>query len=587
MIIKGETAETAPETSLMSRFKHWDFSKLVWIDPHKRRAFRTMLKEAPPYSNLYKLYSILHKSLFTVSKMPAPWSKDFPLYGDTLMTETPVYPAHPDLALSIVTITRNDLHVERMEDRTQAFIDGMVDLAEKHKRPTELILVEWNPPKNRPSLRKAYHFPVQSPYITIRIVTVPADLHAKYRYAEDLPLYQMIGKNVGIRRARGRAIMVTNVDILLSEQAFLAASDPDLKPGHLYRSNRWDIDISILDIKTAEQKRALAPQKCLRINCRDGVFTPETLENRQSRHEDFDPDQDLYPVLNTEGCGDFQLMLASDWYRVRGYLETDCFSYHTDSLFSYTCHFAGLTEIDWADEKPHFHIDHQLGTATKSDAYVTQQQKTLRHISCEAIIMLNIACKMKNDFPVYNKAYWGLSHIPLGVENATKADWDTDCLLSYNLTPPYNLPDDDGVSDYVSSSYAALEDFPQPVQEFSKNLKWLEKATKALQSYIDTHAKNRPLMIWGTGQRGEYCLESCYAFSDLRPENYVCSASEIKSQTQTHFMGLPVIEGHKVCSSINRENRPFILIASMFGADIALALETSGYREGLDFIIWI
>src|ERR1035441_6883595 len=75
---------------------------------------------------------------------------------------------------------------------------------------------------------------------TVRFLHVPPELHRRYRHAEALPLYQMIGKNAGIRRARGRFVLATNIDILFSSElaAFLAAGQ--LQSGRMYRIDRHD-----------------------------------------------------------------------------------------------------------------------------------------------------------------------------------------------------------------------------------------------------------------------------------------------------------------------------------------------------------
>ena len=41
------------------------------------------------------------------------------------------------------------------------------------------------------------------PLLETRIIQVPAELHRTLKHAEALPLFQMIAKNVGIRRAHG------------------------------------------------------------------------------------------------------------------------------------------------------------------------------------------------------------------------------------------------------------------------------------------------------------------------------------------------------------------------------------------------
>ena len=66
----------------------------------------------------------------------------------------------------------------------------------------------------RPPLGEAVRWPADTGPCQVRIVTVLVQLHRRYGHAAALPLYQMIAKNVGIRRARGEFILATNIDIL-------------------------------------------------------------------------------------------------------------------------------------------------------------------------------------------------------------------------------------------------------------------------------------------------------------------------------------------------------------------------------------
>ena len=50
----------------------------------------------------------------------------------------------------------------------------------------------------------------------------------------------MIGKNVGIRRARGRYVLATNVDILFDDATVRYLRDR-LRPGTMLRADRYDV----------------------------------------------------------------------------------------------------------------------------------------------------------------------------------------------------------------------------------------------------------------------------------------------------------------------------------------------------------
>src|SRR3972149_2074020 len=127
--------------------------------------------------------------------------------------------------LSIVVAARNDEHSGRFLRRLQLFVSGLLEQAKVHELDSELIIVEWNPPDEVPKLREALAWPRETEPCSVRIVEVPQELHRRYKNADRLPLHQMIAKNVGIRRARGRFVLATTADLLFSDELveFLAS----------------------------------------------------------------------------------------------------------------------------------------------------------------------------------------------------------------------------------------------------------------------------------------------------------------------------------------------------------------------------
>src|SRR5580658_3449222 len=100
--------------------------------------------------------------------------------------------------LSVVVTARNDDHGGNLLGRMQAFVNGWIAQCKRHGLHSELILVEWNPPAERPYLADALHWPKDLGPCEVRIIQVPPDLHRRYAHAAAQPLYQMIGKNAGI-----------------------------------------------------------------------------------------------------------------------------------------------------------------------------------------------------------------------------------------------------------------------------------------------------------------------------------------------------------------------------------------------------
>ena len=56
--------------------------------------------------------------------------------------------------LSIVVASRNDNHGGDMTRRMRIFVKGLIDQCNKFKLRAELIIVEWNPPSDKPLLHE-------------------------------------------------------------------------------------------------------------------------------------------------------------------------------------------------------------------------------------------------------------------------------------------------------------------------------------------------------------------------------------------------------------------------------------------------
>ena len=188
-----------------------------------------------------------------------------------------------EIHLSVVATSRNDNHGGHLTRRMQHFVDGFVAQCKRHSLRAELILVEWNPPADRRPLAEELSWPADLGPCEIRIVTVPREMHAKLDYADKLPLFQMIAKNVGIRRARGRFVLATNIDILFSDEVVRLMRER-LEPGRLYRADRLDVPTHVPDGVGFEEVLAFCRRETFRINATgftlvkqpDGRFVPRS-----------------------------------------------------------------------------------------------------------------------------------------------------------------------------------------------------------------------------------------------------------------------------------------------------------------------
>ncbi|NDB97090.1 MAG: hypothetical protein EBZ78_13195, partial [Verrucomicrobia bacterium] len=156
--------------------------------------------------------------------------------------------------LSFVCVSRNDKHGGDPLARLAYCCKNFIKQSETYRVSSEFVIVEWNPPKDRPSLKQELKKIVrptantQVRIITVpeEVITVPEEVHQKFEFSEKLPLFQMIGKNVGIRRARGEFVLSSNIDILLGDRLFVELLPKKLRKEVLYRSNRLDLKNDIL-----------------------------------------------------------------------------------------------------------------------------------------------------------------------------------------------------------------------------------------------------------------------------------------------------------------------------------------------------
>ncbi len=174
--------------------------------------------------------------------------------------------------LSVVVTTRNDDHGGNPLGRTQAFINGLIGQCRRHRLQAELIIVEWNPPPDRPRLEEVLDWPDDREFCKVRIIEVPHSIHRRMRHWDALPLYQMIGKNVGIRRAHGEYVLATNIDILFSDELMQFIAEKRLEPGKMYRVNRWDVMADVPVHAPVEEQLAYCESHLIRLNAREGTF---------------------------------------------------------------------------------------------------------------------------------------------------------------------------------------------------------------------------------------------------------------------------------------------------------------------------
>lgn len=281
-------------------------------------------------------------------------------------------------SLSVVATSRNDVHGGSMLKRMRLFVQGVLDQTRRFQLPLELIIVEWNPPSDRPLLGEVLPRPSPHDCVTLRYVRVPAAVHQRYRRAAEIPLFQMIAKNVGIRRATGAFVLCTNMDLLFSDALVAQLAHTPLSADTYYRANRCDVPDGLDPAWTISEQLGWCERHVIRRLGRDPRYRHINLElvglQGKSRFKKwlFDKaalvkssywteEQRLLCQLDTVACGDFTLMAREAWVAIQGYVELDLYSLHIDSLGLIAATALGYRQHVFPAAACTYHIDHPSG----------------------------------------------------------------------------------------------------------------------------------------------------------------------------------------------------------------------------------
>ena len=264
--------------------------------------------------------------------------------------------------LTLVLPSRNDDHGGDMLRRMQAAVDGILFHLERLRIDSELILVEWNPPADRPSVAAVVRWPVRTRYVSIRHIRVPTRIHERIPGHDRIPMHHPAALNTGIRRARGAFVLPATIDGLYSHELMETLARRALRRDALYRVDRWDVDRILLEYPTTEGRLAACEAHVLRVHLR-----------RRHHYRDL-------PELHTNACGDFQLMAREAWHRIRGYREWDLPGAHCDSMVSYAAHAAGLEEIVLDGPCRLYHVEHDAGFGARLRRHLPRPVRFLEAI---------------------------------------------------------------------------------------------------------------------------------------------------------------------------------------------------------------
>ena len=217
--------------------------------------------------------------------------------------------------LSVVIASRNDDYAGGMLGRLQVSLNAFIEQME----PSSV-------------LRRC----------TVRVITVPPQIHATFPFADRLPILIHRARNVGIRRTRGEFILPTSSDILFSNELVQWFARRELDPGCIYRIVRRDVPEKALQFESTDKRLRYCRNHVQQVHKRDASYHIPGL-----------------PHLFTNGAGDFTLMSRDMYFRLHGIPEEREFhSMHFDGILCFMAHAAGAREVELGAPMRIYHVDH-------------------------------------------------------------------------------------------------------------------------------------------------------------------------------------------------------------------------------------
>jgi len=207
--------------------------------------------------------------------------------------------------ISMVVSGRNDLHCGNFVERLNNTL-RMLDYHSKiYKFDLEYVIVEWNPHSGDKLVDVLYK--PSSANLKVRVITVSNELHLQVPTtefdapkADEMTFFQGIAQNVGIRRANGEFVLVTNGDIILNHLMWECIKNIELKDDHFYRTPRFDsTNVIPTSLHVSEIVSFLDKTSTMRGKIKPGM-------------------------LYTKAAGDFILAHKSTFNEVMGFPEMRC-----------------------------------------------------------------------------------------------------------------------------------------------------------------------------------------------------------------------------------------------------------------------
>ena len=163
--------------------------------------------------------------------------------------------------VTFVSYFRNDNYTNDFVLRVKRATHFLVAQLQRAELDSEVILVEWNPPVDRPLIIESLDALPQGGHVSVRTVVVRNEHHQTFLGAQEWGMNPAAAANVGLRRAQGRFVSPKAADTYLSDEIVATIARRDLHENALYRCDRCDVALSARDLANLGRPLAARPSR--------------------------------------------------------------------------------------------------------------------------------------------------------------------------------------------------------------------------------------------------------------------------------------------------------------------------------------
>lgn len=256
--------------------------------------------------------------------------------------------------VTAVVTGRNDNYGGHLNERATYSFNTMLETFD------EVIYVDWNTDSGKNILTDDLVIHDRTKLKTLKVT--PELARQLTQGKETQKMCEVLARNVGIRRAKGRVIVSTNIDIIPPPRKYLDILVSELKPMEMVTLSKQDVELEQLDKQFGTSPDWKTVSELLtnlfglwpltkRLMC------PHLVVNRDLLTQV--PPQYAHSFASIiMACGDFQIAHRDTWYTIKGFEESMIKRSYADTVVQYKTIMAGGT-VRATNYPPVYHIEHE------------------------------------------------------------------------------------------------------------------------------------------------------------------------------------------------------------------------------------